>query len=59
MNITFSLTKDEVLFFTKCYTKYVNITTSQGLPVYSRSYFIKFLATEWYAKQNLKEITKK
>ena len=55
MNITFSLTKDEWLFFKKCYVKYVNLSTSEGTRVYSQSYFIKQLAIEWYARQEIKE----
>ncbi len=59
MNITFSLTKDNVDFFNKAYSKYVNISTGQGKPVYSRSEFFFTLVSEWYAKTNLKEAVKK
>lgn len=59
MNITFSLTKDNIAFFNKAYSKYVNISTGQGERVYSRSEFFFNLVVDWYAKVNLKEAVKK
>ena len=58
MNITISVSKDEAAFLTKAYTKYVNITTGEGMPVYSRSKFIMDVVLDWYSRQNLDNITK-
>ena len=51
MNITFSLTTDEWDFFKKCYSQYVSQAISEGLPVYSKSYFFRELVNEWASKQ--------
>ena len=59
MNITFSLSKDNISFFNKAYVKYINISTSKGEPVYSRSEFFFTLVSDWYVKTNLKEAVKK